>query len=177
MMGGAQREENIDLLTPQQQNFLSSVLGGQTGNAQQAYGNLLQDYSPDEFQDFYQKSFIEPAQQNLQRNIIPTIKESFLGMDESGGSSLNRALAQSATDLSSQLGQGMLGQYNQQRQNQMGALQGLGGMMNTRAFEPVMNQQAGLLPGILNAVASGAGGGLAGGAGGALAGILNSFKR
>ena len=101
--------------------------------------------------DFYKKSFIEPAQQSLQRDIIPTIKENFLGLDESGSSSLNRALSQSATDLSSLLGQGMLGQYNQMGTNRLSALSGLGGLAGQQTFSPMISNQQGILGGLLGA--------------------------
>jgi len=143
--GGVTHEGNIDLLTPEQKQFLSSILGGQLGGAQDAYSDFLQPYDPEQFQNFYQQSFIDPAQQALQRQIIPGIKESFMGLDEGGSSALNRALAQSATDVSSMLGSGILGQYNQQqglRQNALGGLQGLTGQ---RGFEPLINQQQGIL--------------------------------
>ena len=87
----------------------------------------------------------------LQRQIIPGLKENFLGLDESGSSALNRALAQSATDLTTQINQGIMGQYNQHQANQLSALGGLGGLAGQQTFQPLINQQQGLLPGILNA--------------------------
>ena len=121
-MGGATHEGNIDLLTPEQKKFLSSILGPATGQASQAYSQFLQPYDPAQFQDFYQKSFIDPAQKALQQQIIPGLKENFLGLDESGSSALNRALAQSAADVTTSLGQGILGQYNQYQANRLSAL-------------------------------------------------------
>ena len=158
LMGSTQNKGNIDLLTPEQKNFLSSILGSQQEGAQNAYSQFLQPYNPEQFQDFYQKSFIDPAQQTLQRQIIPGLKENFLGLDESGSSSLNRALAQSATDLSSVLGQGMLGQYNQQQQNQLGALGGLQGLSGAHTFQPLVQQNQGLLGPIVQAAGTIAGG-------------------
>jgi len=145
LMGGTTHEGNIDLLTPEQQQFLSSILGSQSGNAQQAYNQFLQPYDPQQFQELYQKSFIDPAQQTLQRQIIPGLKENFLGLDESGSSALNRALAQSATDLSTSLGSGMLNQYNQMASNRLSALSGLSGLSGQNTFSPIINQQQGIL--------------------------------
>jgi hypothetical protein len=112
---------------------------------------MLKPYDPNDFMDFYKKTFIDPAQQSLQRDIIPTIKENFMGLDESGSSSLNRALAQSATDLSGLLGQGMLGQYNQSNANRLSALSGLGGLAGMNTFQPIISQQQGILGNVVGA--------------------------
>jgi len=157
LMGGISQEGNIDFLTPEQQAFLTNILGSQGGAANQAYGEFLQPSSPEQFQEFYQKSFIDPAQQALQRQIIPEIKENFLGLNESGSSALNRALAQSATDVSALLGQGMMGQYNQQQSNKLSALGGLGGLSGQRTFEPLINQQQGILGQLLGAAGTAGG--------------------
>lgn len=150
-MGGATHEGNIDLLTPEQKQFLSSILGQNSGQANQAYSQFLQPYNPEQFTDFYQKSFIDPAQQVLQRQIIPGLKENFLGLDESGSSALNRALAQSATDVSTSLGQGILGQYNQYQANRLSALSGLGGLAGSQTFQPLISQQQGILGPLIGA--------------------------
>lgn len=154
MLGGISHEGNVDLLTPQQQDFLSQLLG--------------RSNDPTQFNDMFQKSFVDPALQNLNRQVIPQLKESFLGLDESGSSSLNRALAQSATDVSSMLGSQQMNQYNQQ----IG--QGLQGL-NVGAFQPLINQRQGILPGLLNAFSSGIGGAVGAGANpiGSLIGLFN----
>ena len=150
-MGGATHEKNIDLLTPEQKKFLSGILGPLGGQASQAYGQFLQPYDQSQYQDFYKQSFIDPAQQVLERQLIPQIKENFLGLDESGSSALNRALSQSATDLSSSLGQGILGQYNQYQANRLSALSGLGGLAGSQTFQPLINQQQGILGPLIGA--------------------------
>jgi len=114
----------------------------------------LQPYSPEQFQQFYQQAFIDPAQQTLNRQIIPGLKENFLGLDESGSSALNRALAQSATDVSTSLGSGILGQYNQYQANRLSALSGLGGLAGSQTFQPLINQQQGILGPLIGAGAT-----------------------
>jgi hypothetical protein len=120
----------------------------------------------------FQQSFVNPSIQNLQRNVIPSLKESFLGQDESGSSSLNRALAQSATDLSTMLGSQQMNQYNQQIGQ---GLQASG----INQFMPLINQRQGLLPGSINAFSSALGGyvGSGGNPFGALMGALNANNR
>lgn len=126
---------------PQQQQLASG-----------AYSDFLQPYNQENFQDLFQKSFIDPSLQALQRQIIPGLKESFLGLDESGGSSLNRALAQSASDVSTGLGQQYMNFYNQQQGNKLGALGQLGGMAGQRTFEPHIEQIQGILGPIIAAL-------------------------
>ena len=157
LMGGISQEGSVDLLNPEQQQFLSQILGKGTDTAQ--------------FQEMFKESFVNPSLQTLQRQVIPQIKESFLGLDESGSSALNRALAQSASDVSSMLGQQLMGQFNQQQGR---GLQAAG----MRTFEPIINRQQGLLPGLLNATASGIGGAVGAGGNplGALLGVLGSFN-
>jgi len=163
-MGGSTHEGNIDLLTPQQQSYLSQGLNPQNAQAAgQAYNQFLQPYNPEMFGELFQKSFVDPAQQQLQRNIIPTIKESFMGMDESGSGALNRALAQSATDVGTNLGSQYMNLYNQQAAQRMNALQQLGGMAGQKTFAPHLSQQQGLAGPLIQALGSIVGGSLGGG--------------
>jgi len=106
----------------------------------------------------FQKSFIDPAQQALQRQIIPGIKEQFLGMDESGSGALNRALAQSATDVATGLGSQYMNFYNQQQGNKLNALNLLGGLSGQRTFEPHIQQTQGILGPLISALGQAAAG-------------------
>lgn len=153
LMGGSTQKENIDLLSPQQSSFLSSALGPQQQQlASGAYSDFLQPYNQEGFQNLFQTSFIDPAQQALQQQIIPGLKESFLGLDESGSGSLNRALAQSASDVSTGLGSQMMNFFNQQQQNKLGAIGQLGGLTGQRTFEPHIEQTQGILGPIISAL-------------------------
>ncbi len=145
MLGGVSHEGNVSLLSPEQQQYLSGAMGG--------YSQMAQPMDQQQFQDMFQKSFVDPAQQMLQRQIVPGIKEQFMGLDESGSSALNQALAQSATDLSSALGSQLMNQYNIGQQRQMGALSGLGGLAGQQTFEPMLFKQQGILPNLLEILA------------------------
>ena len=176
-MGGSTQKGNIDLLSPQQSSYLSSALGPQQQQlASGAYSDFLQPYNQEGFQDIFQKSFIDPAQQALQRQIIPGLKESFLGLDESGSGSLNRALAQSATDVSTGLGQQYMNFFQNQQANKLNALQGLGGLVGQRTFEPHIEQTQGIMGPIISALGQ-IGGGIAmgGPGGGALAALMKAL--
>jgi len=135
MLGGATHEGNVDLLTGQQQGFLSNQMQGQ---------------DPQQFEDMFQKSFVDPAQQQMQRQIIPGIKEQFMGMDETGSSALNQALSQSATDLSSSLGSQRMNQWNLGQNRGMSAA-------GTKQFSPMIHEQQGILGDIIKAIGAIAG--------------------
>lgn len=150
LIGGSKVKKPLNLLTPEQQSYLSKILNGNNADqASNAYSDFLQPYDPAKFQEMFNKSFVEPGQQQLNRQIIPGLKENFLGLDESGSSSLNRALAQSATDLSTALGQQQMNLYNQQNANRLSALSGLGGASGQQTFTPHVQQQQGVLGPIL----------------------------
>jgi len=132
MLGGVSHEGNVDLLTGEQQKYLSGQMQGQ---------------DPQQFQNMFQKSFVDPAQQIMQRQIIPGIKEQFMGMDESGSSALNQALSQSATDLTSSLGSQMMNQYNLGQNRGMQAA-------GTKQFSPMIHEQQGILGDIIKMIGS-----------------------
>jgi len=152
MLGGVENKGNLDLLTPEQQQYLSSAMSG--------LGQMGQEQSPEQFNQLFQKSFVDPAQQMMQRQIIPGIKEQFMGMDESGSSALNQALSQAATDLSSSLGSQLMNQYNIGQNRQLGALQGLGGLAGQKTFEPMIQQRQGILGPLIGALGQIGSGGL-----------------
>lgn len=164
MMGSTEQIGTSDLLTPQQQQFLGQILGPQSNQmAGQAYQDMLQSPDSQQFGDMFQKSFVDPAQQTMQRQLIPGMKEQFMGMDESGSSALNQALSQSATDMSTALGGQYMNQYNQQQANRMQAL-GLGGnMVGQRTFDPIIQQQQGLAGPLIGAAGTALGGWASGG--------------
>lgn len=152
-LGGNENKGNIDLLSPHQSGFLSSSLGPeQQQSAGGAYSNFLQPYNTEGFQDLFQKSFVDPAQQALQRQVIPGLKEGFLGLDESGSGSLNRALAQSATDVSTGIGQNYMNFFNQQGQNKLHALSQMGGLTGINSFSPHIEGTEGILGPLITAL-------------------------
>jgi len=132
-------------------------LSGQ-GEVGGAFSQFLQPFDPEQFESMFQKSFVDPAQQVMQRQTIPGIKEQFMGMDESGSSALNQALAQSATDLSTSLGSQYMNQYNMGQGNLLQALQLMGGLTGQKTFEPMIQQRQGLAGPIIQAIGQAIGG-------------------
>lgn len=153
------RQPNINLLTPQQQQYLSGTLSPQISElSSQAYQKFLQPDSS--YEDVFQKSILEPTMMDYQRQILPAIHERFLGGDEKESGALNQALAQSATDLSTALGGQRANLYGQQQSNRMNALGSLGGLATQQTFQPVMEQKGGILPSLLQSLGVFGGGSL-----------------
>lgn len=174
LMGGISQEGSVNLLTPEQQSFLSNVLGSNVGQAQQAYFDFLQPQSPEQFSQMFQQSFVDPSLKLLKEQIAPALQQSYLGGDEKASGSLDLALSQSAKDVTGMLGQQLMSQYNLGQQNRLSALGGLQGLIGQRAFQPLIRQDQGILGPILSALGGVAGGALGGGFGG-LSSILSSL--
>jgi len=131
----------------------------------------------EDYQQLFQQSYIDPAMQALNKQILPGIQQQFVNANAGSSSALNQALAEAATDVTTNLGSlfgNFYGQQQQlQQQGQLGALGQLGGLAGQRTFEPVISQQQGILGPILQALAGVYGGGLSGGMG---ANPINWFK-
>lgn len=150
-------------MTPEQKSFLSNILGPNAGAAQQAYGQFLQPYNPQQYEDVFQKSVVDPTMQTYERSVLPSIQQRFVDANAGSSSALNQALAQSAQDLGTSLGSQYLNFFNQQQANQLSALGGLGGLAGQRTFQPIVSQNQGILGSLLSGAGSLGGGFLRGG--------------
>lgn len=158
LMGQTTHEGNIDLLTPEQKSFLSNVLGGAAGQASGAYGQFLQPYSPEQYQDVFQKSVIDPSLQAYNQQVLPSIQQRFVDANAGSSSALNQALAQSAENLTTGLG-AQYGNFFQNQQNRtLNALGQLGGLAGSRTFNPIVQQTPGILGPLIGAFGQGIGG-------------------
>ena len=146
-MGGQKRLDDINLLTPGQQQFLSGALGGPEMGQQAgaAYQQMLQPYDPKQYEDVFNRSIVDPAIQQYQRQILPSIQQRFVDANAGSSSALNQALTQSANDLTSQFGTQYGNFFQNQQQRQLGALQGLGGLATQQTFAPQIEQSQGIL--------------------------------
>lgn len=159
--GGTEHEGNVDLLTPQQQQFLSSIIGGQTGNlAGGAYQQFLQPITPESYESVFQKSVVDPAMMQYERSVLPALQQRFVDANAGSSSALNQALSQSASDLTTMLGQQYGQFYNQGQQNQLNALSQLGGLGTQRTFEPIISQSQGIMGPLLGLLGSLGGAGI-----------------
>lgn len=150
------RPKPLDALDPIQrglyQNQAQALQGG-GGPLADIYGQ----YNPETMRDFYEKSISNPAYQNYQRNIVPTITGQFRGQNLQNSSYLGGALAQAGTDVQNNLN----GQMSQLvYQGQQSSLD-----RRSNALDRILNlqsniypkQQASIFDNLLNSLSKGAG--------------------
>jgi hypothetical protein len=144
LLGSTTRQEDVNLLTPEQQQLYSQALQSAGPGAIQSLQNQLQPQSMEDMQALFQQSYIDPALQALNQQILPAIQQRFTDANAGSSSALNQALSQSATDLSTNLGS-QFGQFFQNQQGlQQNALNQFLPMLSQQTFSPVFNQQQGL---------------------------------
>lgn len=131
-----------ELMTPEQKQFLNSLITGVGPQAQSAFPGLLQGYSEDTFQ----KGVIDPAMRTYQQQVLPALEQRYGDMNAGSSSALNQALVQSSQDLSNVLAGQRIGYQQMTGQQQLGALQQILGLLGQRSFDPIVQgPQGGLL--------------------------------
>ena len=151
LMGGSTHEKNISMLTPEQQQLFQQTIGQLGPDFMGAMGQFLQPQSAEDYQDVFQKSYVDPAMMAMERQVIPGIQQRFTDANAGSSSALNQALAQSATDLSTSLGS-QYGQFLQgQQQNQLNAMGMFGNMAGQQTFSPLIQQQQAILGPLIGA--------------------------
>ena len=119
MLGGSKGSQ-MELMTPEQRQFLSQAGGG--------YQQFLQPTSMEDYQKLFQQSYIDPAMMAYKQQILPGIGQQFSDVGAGSSSALNLALASSAKDLATGLGGQMGNFYQEMQKNKLLASQGLGGL-------------------------------------------------
>ena len=162
LMGSAKHSGNAPLMTGEQNDWLQQLLQGM-GPQGEALQNLLTGSTPEQSQELFQQSFIDPAMLTFQNQVLPAIQQRFVDAGAGSSSALNQALGQSAADLSTMLG-GQMGQFQQgQQQNTLQAL-GLGNQaLGQRSFDPIIQKREGILGPLIGAGAKAAGAAFGGG--------------
>ena len=154
--GSTKHTGDVPMGTPEQMEYLSQVLQGLGPQAQSAFQQFLQPYDQEQFQGLFQQSFIDPAMQTFEQQVLPAVQQRFVDANAGSSSALNQALGQSAADLSTMLG-GQMGQFYQNQQgNQLQALNTLGGMSGQKMQEPIIQQKQGYLGPLIGAGAAAA---------------------
>lgn len=130
----------VDLRTPEQQQFISGGLTG-AGAAGQAYQDIIQ---PGDFEQEFQKTIADPAMLQYQQRVLPAITQQFVDANAGSSSAMNQAMAASAQDLTTMLG-AQYGQFaQQQRQNQLTGLGQMGQLAGQQTQLPLIGQQQGI---------------------------------
>lgn len=159
LFGSKGHNEQVSTLNPQQQQSLSSLLGGLNGQRDQNPDSLigqsqrsLMDILSNDPMAF--KNFERPAMRQFNQEIVPGIGERFSSQFGGQGSSAFRnALLNAGSDLSQKLSEQRSGlQSNARDQIFQQLQQGLG----TKAFENQYHEGSeGLVPGLLKSAVGG----------------------
>ncbi len=138
-MGGSSAGQvgQANTASPEQSNFINQILGQLTGQGAGAYGDIL---DPGDFDDLFQKAYVDPAMQTFEQQTIPAIQSSFGAANAGSSSALNQALASSAKDLSVSLGS-QAGEFYQNQQNRkLEALGQMGNLSGTSILDPIIQE-------------------------------------
>lgn len=120
----------------------------------------MQPQSQEDLQSAFQKGVVDPSLQQYNQQVVPGIQQRFVDANASSSSALNQALASSAENLQTSLGGQYLNFMQGQQQNQLNALGQLGGLAGQRTFEPMIQQQQGILGPLIQALGQLGGGGI-----------------
>ena len=142
----------MDTLTPDQKRILTQVLGDIGPGAIDTFQQFLRPSSGEEIQTEFQRSFVDPAMQTYQQQILPAIQQRYADVGASSSSALNQALAQSASDLSTGLGSQYGALAQARRGEQMGALQSFLPLVTGQTIQPYVQQKQGWLGPTIGAV-------------------------
>lgn len=123
------------------QNYLNQGSG--------ALNTMLADYNPAADQEYWQKSFVNPAMRNWQQNIVPQIQERYAGNNAGSSGAMNRAIANSGVDLSTNLNAQLGNLMYQGRNAQLGRQQtGINQALAYSVMPGQLTKQAGKIGGM-----------------------------
>lgn len=146
------------MLTPEQQQLFSQSIQQLGPDFLQSMQGFLQPQSQEDMQAAFQQSYVDPAMQTFEQQVVPGIQQRFVNEGAGSSSALNQALAQSAGDLTTSLG-AQFGQYQQnQQQMQQNAIGQFLPLMSQQTFNPQFQEQQGLAGPLINAIGNIGGG-------------------
>ena len=134
--GGGDEVQQLQLYTPQQQDFMSMILGGATPGMESGLSYLSQMLSGDE-EAF--SAFEDPYKRQFQEQTIPGLAERFASLDAQGSSAFGQALGGAGAGLSENLASLREGLKMQS----ISQLQGLSGLGLKQQFENLYKQDSG----------------------------------
>lgn len=123
------------------QNSLFSLMGSAPDLAGWANGQLTSNktYDPTAARDYWNQSFVQPAEQNFNENTLPALMEQFAGQGALSSGGFNRAVTKAAGDMNTQLG-GQLGNILYQDKNTFNNDQYRNKTLGLSTLDNVLNQ-------------------------------------
>lgn len=127
--------------TKQQQQGLNRLLEGSVEPGAQLMAQQLQPYNFGDYEDVFNKAYVDPAMNVYNQQIVPGIQQRFSNLGAGSSSALNQALAQSATDLGTMLGSQFGGFYNEQANRQQNYMNMYQNALLGKAGEPIIHNK------------------------------------
>ena len=152
--GGTSHVGNIDLLTPEQKQLLSQAINTLGPQFVDSLSSLMGPQSQEQNQEVFQQSYVDPAMQMFEQQLMPSIQQRFVDANAGSSSALNQALSQGAKDISTSIGSQYGNFLQNQKQNQFQALGAMVPLISGKSFSPMIQQQQGILGPMLGAAGS-----------------------
>lgn len=118
LFGGKNKTKSLSLNTASQDELLNLIQQGLTsgeGPLAELFGNFDEEA--------FNKGVKQPALQDFQDNILPSIQEKFIAGNQALGSGMRRGQLKAGTDLQAKLAQLMYGAQQDQKNRQVTGLQ------------------------------------------------------
>lgn len=150
---GPQRKSTFD---PTQQGLYDQYAQALQGGGG-PLGDIFGQFDPEQVRQLYEQMYAQPAYQNFQENIIPSITGQFRGQNLQNSSYLGGALAKAGTNVQNNLNAQMSNMlYQGQQQNQQNRMQGVQGLLGMNTFDWEQPQPS-VFDNLLGSMANGAG--------------------
>lgn len=140
MAGAGGKTGSTSNYSTQQKAFIEQMLKDLGPDAMGLLKDALGPYDPAKYESVFQKVVVDPAMQDYSQRVVPTIQQRYVDQGAGRGSALNLALADSANDLTTQLGAQYGNFFQGQQDRQMQALQAMLGQSMTPTKIPTQTQ-------------------------------------
>lgn len=120
-------------------------------------GDIYGQFNADEIRNLYEQLYAQPAYQNFQENVVPTITGQFRGQNLQNSSYLGGALSKAGTDVQNNLNAQLSNMlYNAQQAAIDRRSRGVENLLNMNTFD-YQKPQASPFESLINGLSSGAG--------------------
>lgn len=154
--GKKKKPKQIDNFDPKQRELYNQYIQAIQGGGG-PLADVFSQFNPQQMRDVYEKSYAQPAYQEFQENVVPTITGQFRGQNLQNSSYLGGALAKAGTGVQNNLNAQMAQMlYNGQQENLNRRQSGIQGILGqqTHSYE---KPQPSIFDELLNSLAGGAG--------------------
>ena len=141
---GNTKPYQFDLMSPEQQTFLKTVLNSNTGDAGGVTNKFLTGGSPEDAQKVFQQAYVDPAMKVFKEELVPGLQAEYADATGGQSSALNRALGKASTDIATNLAGKYGDMYNRGQDQQMAMLELLSKLGLTTTKENYVRETPGI---------------------------------